>query len=74
MYNVIFTQIKICVQLVHISLSLFFFLSDVLKYYFQDQMIKQNSRQTLKYNVRHQTAALIFLVKWVWILMPFISF
>ena len=24
MYNVIFTQIKICVQLVHISLSLFF--------------------------------------------------
>lgn len=65
MYNVIFTQIKICVQLVHISLSLFFFLSDVLKYYFQDQMIKQNSRQTLKYNVRHQTAALIFLVKWV---------
>lgn len=65
MYNVIFTQIKICVQLVHISLSLFFFLSDVLKYYFQDQMIKQNSRQTLKYNVRHQTAALVFLVKGV---------
>lgn len=65
MYNVIFTQIKICVQLVHISLSLFFFQSDVLKYYFQDQMIKQNSRQTLKYNVRHQTAALGFLVKWV---------
>lgn len=65
MYNVIFTQIKICVQLVHISLSLFFFLSDVLKYYFQDQMIKQNSRQTLKYNVRHQTAAFVFLVKWV---------
>lgn len=65
MYNVIFTQIKICVQLVHISLSLFFFLSDVLKYYFQDQMIKQNSRQTLKYSVRHQTAALAFLVKWV---------
>ena len=48
------------------SLSLsFFFQSDVLKYYFQDQMIKQNSRQTLKYNVRHQTAALGFLVKWV---------
>lgn len=47
------------------SLSLVFFLSDVLKYYFQDQMIKQNSRQTLKYNVRHQTAALGFLVKWV---------
>lgn len=65
MYNVIFTQIKICVQLVHISLSLFFFLSDVLKYYFQDQMIKQNSRQTLKYSVRHQTAALGFIVKWV---------
>lgn len=65
MYNVIFTQIKICVQLVHISLSLFFFLSDVLKYYFQDQMIKQNSSQTLKYSVRHQTAALGFLVKWV---------
>lgn len=65
MYNVIFTQIKICFQLVHISLSLFFFLSDVLKYYFQDQMIKQNSRQTLKYSVRHQTAALGFLVKWV---------
>lgn len=65
MYNVIFTQIKICVQLVHISLSLFFFLSDVLKYYFQDQMIKQNSRQTLKYSVRLQTAALGFLVKWV---------
>lgn len=65
MYNVIFTQIEICVQLVHISLSLFFFLSDVLKYYFQDQMIKQNSRQTLKYSVRLQTAALGFLVKWV---------
>lgn len=47
------------------SLSLFFFLLDILKYYFQDQMIKQNSRQTLKYNVRHQTAALVFLVKWV---------
>ena len=65
MYNVIFIQIKICVQLVHISLSLFFFLSDVLKYYFQDQMIKQNSRQTLKYSVGHQTAALGFIVKWV---------
>ena len=47
------------------SLSLVFFLSAVLKYYFQDQMIKQNSRQTLKYSVRHQTAALGFLVKWV---------
>jgi len=73
MCNVIFIQIKICIQLVHISLS-FFFLFDILKYYFQDQMIKQNSRQTLKYNVRHQTAALVFLVKWVWTLIPFISF
>lgn len=65
MYKIIFIQIKICIQLVHISLSFFFFLFDILKYYFQDQMIKQNSRQTLKYNVRHQTAALVFLVKWI---------
>lgn len=65
MYKVIFIQIKICIQLVHIPLSFFFLLFDILKYYFRDQMIKQNSRQTLTYNVRHQTAALVFFVKWV---------
>lgn len=63
MYKIIFILFNYSIGS-HLSLF-FFFLFDILKYYFQDQMIKQNSRQTLKYNVRHQTAALVFLVKWV---------